>query len=119
MGGPEEGNAHARRGSYPTGQVAQEAELKQPYQNVEVTAAFNPFGEAVVAAPVVAGRRKSWVPGVEERAAGAGQLGTFSNESDDSLYAPIDAYEGMLDQKLCHIVKKLTGSCHRQTSLGS
>ena len=70
------------------------AELKQPFSNVEVTGPLNSFPEAVVVDPVIADRRKSWVPDIERRRSSVGQLGTFSNESEDSFYQPIDAYEG-------------------------
>lgn len=85
-----------RRNSYAFDQPSPDAELKQPFSDVQVTRPFNPFPEAVVADPVIAGRRKSWVPDGDRRrsSVAAGQLGTFSNESGDSFYEPIDAYEG-------------------------
>jgi MFS family permease len=39
--------------------------------------------------------REEWVPDVERRRSSVGQLGTFSNESNDSFYKPIDTYEGL------------------------
>ena len=73
-----------------------QSELDQPFENVKVTRVFNPFPEAVVNDPVLAGRRESAVPDKERRRSSVvgGTLGTFSNSSDDSFYAPIDAYEG-------------------------
>lgn len=56
-----------------------EDELKEPYENVKISAPIVPFPEAVVADPVIAGRR---------------QVGTFENDSLESFYKPIDAFEG-------------------------
>lgn len=74
-------------------------ELDQPFEDVLVTNVFNPFPEAVIAEPILAGRRKSAVIGTEERRrssldAGDSRLGTFSNASRDTFYKPIDSFEG-------------------------
>lgn len=59
------------------------SELDQPYEGkaLDLTGGLNPFPEAVVIDPVLAGRRRSHV-------------GTFDNDSLEDFYKPIDAYEG-------------------------
>lgn len=90
----EKPGASAASTDYSTEKI--QDELDQPFENVKFTKVFNPFPEAVVSDPVLAGRRESAVPDVERRRSSVGdaRLGTFSNASDDSLYAPIDTYEG-------------------------
>ena len=56
-----------------------ELELKQPYTETTISRVLNPFPEAVVADPVLAGRR---------------HVGTFENDSLEDFYRPIDTYEG-------------------------
>lgn len=59
-------------------------ELDGPYgaEKLQMEGGFNPFPEAVVADPVIVGRRRS-------------QIGTFENESLESFYKPIDSFEGL------------------------
>ena len=45
-----------RRNSYSLDDPSPDAELKQPFENVKITRPFNPFPEAVVVDPVIAGR---------------------------------------------------------------
>jgi hypothetical protein len=47
----------ARRNSYSFDDPNPDAELKQPFENVQITKPFNPFPEAVVVDPVIAGRK--------------------------------------------------------------
>ena len=49
----------ARKNSYSFDNPSPDAELKQPFENVEITKPFNPFPEAVVVDPVIAGRKSS------------------------------------------------------------
>ena len=49
----------ARRNSYSFDDPSPDAELKQPFENVKITKPFNPFPEAVVVDPVIAGRKLS------------------------------------------------------------
>ena len=59
------------------------SELDQPNEGkpLEISGGFNPFPEAVVIDPVLAGRRRS-------------AAGTFDNDSLESYYKPIEAFEG-------------------------
>jgi hypothetical protein len=91
----------------------------EPYlgekQLIEGASKFQPFPEAVVADPVLAGRRRSHV-------------GTFGdNESLEEFYEPIDAFEGKhrYDPKFewdkkeeTRLVRKVTSTYHpfRDTS---
>ena len=68
------------------------SELDQPFENVHITDVKQPFPEAVIAAPVLAGRRVSSVASVDERRRSV--VGTFDNDSLQSFYQPIDKYEG-------------------------
>jgi hypothetical protein len=45
-----------RRNSYTFDNSSPDAELKQPFENVQISKPFNPFPEAVVVDPVIAGR---------------------------------------------------------------
>ena len=73
------------------------SELDQPFEDVKVSRVFNPFPEAIVNDPVLAGRRESAVPDGDRRRSSvtAVRLGTFSNAADDDFYRPIDSYEGV------------------------
>ena len=46
-----------RQNSYSLDEPSPNAELKQPFENVHISKPFNPFPEAVVVDPVIAGRR--------------------------------------------------------------
>lgn len=58
-----------------------DAELNMPYSNVEIQDMKQPFPEAVMVQPVLAGRRR---------------LGVFEEvgETNETFYAPVEAYEG-------------------------
>ena len=49
-----------RRNSYSFDNPSPDAELKQPFENVKITKQFNPFPEAVVVDPVIAGRKQNF-----------------------------------------------------------
>jgi hypothetical protein len=46
-----------RWSSYSFDEPSSNAELKQPFENVQISTPFNPFPEAVVVDPVIAGRK--------------------------------------------------------------
>ncbi|KAF2486466.1 major facilitator superfamily domain-containing protein [Neohortaea acidophila] len=80
------------------GRSSPDSEENQPFEDVKITKVFNPFPEAVVVDPVLAGRRESAVPTKERRRSSIAEgevVGTFGNASDNAIYRPIASYEGI------------------------